>query len=128
LVQELLQGEELYDRLAFKLKDENYEPFSEPIACKYIKQVLEAINYIHKHNVSHRDIKPENFVFESSVSDQLKLIDFGLCSHFSLPTEKNYRKMMSCVGSPIYQAPEVLKQNYNNKCDIWSAGKSLLNF
>jgi len=46
------------------------------------KQILEAINYIHKHNVSHRDIKPENFVFEDETSDNIKLIDFGLSSHF----------------------------------------------
>ena len=43
---------------------------------------MTAIAYIHDHSVSHRDIKPENFVFESPTSDNLKLIDFGLSSHF----------------------------------------------
>jgi serine/threonine protein kinase len=45
---------------------------------KIFKQVMEAINYIHKHNISHRDIKPENFVFSSKDSDIVKMIDFGL--------------------------------------------------
>jgi len=41
-----------------------------------------AINFIHKKGISHRDIKPENFVFEDPLSDNLKLIDFGLSSVF----------------------------------------------
>ena len=43
---------------------------------------MNAISFIHEHNISHRDIKPENFVFESPTSETLKLIDFGLISHF----------------------------------------------
>jgi serine/threonine protein kinase len=46
-------------------------------------QILDAINFIHKHRISHRDIKPENFVFEDLDSDNLKLIDFGLSSPFT---------------------------------------------
>ena len=75
LVQELLQGEELYDRIR------SSEYFDESYARTLFYQILDAINFIHKHSISHRDIKAENFVFESPNSDNLKLIDFGLSAN-----------------------------------------------
>jgi len=57
---------------------------TEAQAVLYMRQILDAINFIHKHNISHRDIKPENFVFEDESSENLKLIDFGLSSPFLL--------------------------------------------
>lgn len=74
---------------------------------------MDAINFIHKHAISHWDIKAENFVFEDPISDNIKLIDFGLCSTFipladkSEVIKKDYISMKSCVGSPFYMAPEV---------------------
>jgi calcium-dependent protein kinase len=76
LVQEFLKGDQLYKRL------EAMENLDEEYARKLMKQILEAINFLHKHNIAHRDIKPENFVFEHFDSDNLKLIDFGLSSPF----------------------------------------------
>lgn len=58
------------------------ETLDEEYARKLMKQILEAINFLHKHNIAHRDIKPDNFMFEHPDSDNLKLIDFGLSSPF----------------------------------------------
>ena len=64
----------------------------------------------------HRDIKPENFLIDTS-DNSLKLIDFGLS--IRLPVDVNLRDRQ---GTPYYLAPEIFYKNYNNKCDIWSAG------
>lgn len=80
-------------------------------------------------NISHRDIKPENFVFENKVSDNIKLIDFGLSSNFISINESKRKelllRMRTPVGTKLYVAPEVYKKEYTEKCDIWSAGVML---
>ena len=66
----------------------------------------------------HRDLKPENFLYaDKSEDSDLKIIDFGLSKILS-----NDNKMNSIVGTIYYMAPEVLQMNYEEKCDVWSAG------
>ena len=47
----------------------------------------------------------------------IKLIDFGTCNYFTSDSTMTMK-----VGTPYYIAPEVLKKNYTEKCDIWSCG------
>ena len=49
----------------------------------------------------------------------LKLIDFGCSKIFSV--KKNYFNDEN-IGTITYSSPEVLKNNYTEKCDIWSCG------
>ena len=49
---------------------------------------------------------------------RIKLIDFGL----SAQNTSKHSKMSEIVGTPYYVAPEVLKGNYSQKCDMWSLG------
>ena len=48
----------------------------------------------------------------------IKLIDFG-CSKIFTRTKKNFNDI---IGTLVYCAPEVLANNYNESCDIWSCG------
>ena len=83
-----------------------------------MKQVLSCINYCHSKKIVHRDLKPENILLEQNREfDQIKIIDFGT----SLVYDPN-RNLDEKLGTPYYIAPEVLNKNYNEKCDIWSAG------
>lgn len=45
------------------------------------------------------------------------LIDFGACTYL-----ENGQHLTMKFGTPYYMAPEVLKQKYDFKCDIWSCG------
>ena len=67
----------------------------------------------------HRDLKPENLLLEEHKAyDQVKLIDFGTSKKF----KSSDLPITQMVGTPYYIAPEVIKKNYNEKCDLWSAG------
>ena len=115
LVTEFCTGGELFDRITDK------GSFTEAMAAHYMDQILNAIFYCHSKGIVHRDLKPENFVLDSPAEDAiLKVIDFGTSSFF---TEGETLKKK--YGTPYYIAPEVLKKNYNQKCDLWSCGVNL---
>lgn len=81
-------------------------------------QVVSAVNYCHTKSIVHRDLKPENLLLDRAGSiSSIKVIDFGTSQAF----RKNQR-MKEKFGTPYYIAPEVLRQDYNEKCDIWSCG------
>jgi len=111
LVMECMEGGELFHRIQQKKR------FSEHSAAAAAFQMLQALNYIHTHNIVHRDIKLENFLYEAKDGDQLKLIDFG----FSKIWDTQTKMKLSC-GTLAYVAPEVLGKSYDLKCDMWSFG------
>lgn len=113
IVQSLAQGGELFDEMQKRGK------FNERDSAVILKQILSCLNYIHDMGVVHRDIKPENILLEDSKRfDQIKVIDWGTAKNFSIKDPILHEK----VGTPYYIAPEVLKENYTSKCDIWSVG------
>ena len=80
--------------------------------------MLSAVTYMHDHSIAHRDLKLENWVLMSpNAWSDLKLIDFGLSTHFVKGKE-----MTRVVGSSYYVSPQVLKRRYSESCDLWSLG------
>lgn len=59
-------------------------------------------------------MKSENILFDG---ENITVIDFGSAKKFS--KEELLKKT---IGTAIYIAPEVIEGEYNEKCDIWSAG------
>jgi serine/threonine protein kinase len=89
-------------------------------------QILSSLDYLHNVlKICHRDLKPENFLISINQQNRpiLKLIDFGLATYI-------YRgeKMKGKIGTTMYMAPEILKNEpFNEKIDVWSAGIILFN-
>jgi calcium-dependent protein kinase len=86
---------------------------------KLCKQLLSAIVHIHSRGIAHRDIKLQNILIDNNHDQkaQLKLIDFGFGSRFIgvLP-------MKTKCGTPYTTAPEVIRECYDERCDVWSLG------
>ena len=132
LVMEECRGGTLFDRLLKKMEDDD-ETFTENEAAKIFKQIISAICYCHNQGIAHRDLKMENILFLDKTPDSpIKVIDFGLSesaqilpydlSEIISGKKNNNMIMTGSVGTPHYISPEVLQGQYNQKCDLWSAG------
>jgi len=113
IITEFCEGGELFDKVVEKGN------FKENEAAGIMKQLLSAINYIHKNNIVHRDLKPENILLDTKKNNIIKIIDWGTARFFD--KDKN-KKMNKISGTPYYIAPEVLFEKYDEKCDVWSCG------
>ena len=114
IIMEFLEGGELFEAIT------NIGSFTEASASKVLKQILSAVFYLHSNHIVHRDLKPENIMLTQKPKNgnyQIKLIDFGTAKIF-----KPGKKMNKFIGTSYYIAPEVLKERYDEKCDIWSCG------
>lgn len=117
LIMEMCTGGELFDRIINHINKN--QMFTEREAASIFKQLMSAICYCHSQNICHRDLKPENLLYLNKNEDSpIKVIDFGLSRLFS----QTDHKMKTKVGTAYYVSPEVLSGNYDEKCDIWSAG------
>jgi len=116
LVMEELKGGELFERILARAKGNNY--YTEREVAVLFKQIVSGIAYCHEINIVHRDIKPDNIIFVDEKEDSnVKIIDFGLGRSFD-----KILSMKTRVGTCDYMSPEVLKGEYNEKCDVWSLG------
>ncbi|XP_062299743.1 calcium/calmodulin-dependent protein kinase type 1D [Scomber scombrus] len=113
LIMQLVSGGELFDRIVEK------GFYTEKDASTLIRQVLDAVNYLHKMGIVHRDLKPENLLyFNPQDESKIMISDFGLSK-----MEGSGDVMSTACGTPGYVAPEVLAQKpYSKAVDCWSIG------
>lgn len=83
-----------------------------------IREVLAALNYIHRADIIHRDVKAANILVTND--GRVQLCDFGVAAQLAA----NHFKRNTFVGTPYWMAPEVISDglSYNFKADIWSLG------
>jgi serine/threonine protein kinase len=112
-----------------------YTPIGYHIVSQLFIEIIECVQYIHKHNIIHRDLTPFNILLKRQETyaefgtkvRSIKICDFGLMAvhEFSEVCHSTDR------GHVQYMAPEVNGGQYNTKADIYSLGcilKGLLDF
>ena len=83
-----------------------------------IRQMSEALDYLHRAKFIHRDVCPRNFICSPDATS-LKLIDFGL----TVPATPDFMKPGNRTGTPVYHAPEISRRrSTDQRVDIFALG------
>eukprot|EP01127_Copromyxa_protea_P003314 TRINITY_DN13145_c0_g1_i1.p1 TRINITY_DN13145_c0_g1~~TRINITY_DN13145_c0_g1_i1.p1 ORF type:complete len:305 (-),score=84.33 TRINITY_DN13145_c0_g1_i1:49-963(-) len=115
IVMELMEGGELYEEIIQR------SVFSEKEAAVIVRQLLDALSYLHNIGIVHRDLKLENLLLHKKGDLTVKLADFGLSRLF-----KPGSQMYTACGTPFYVAPDILlatdESGYGPNVDMWAVG------
>ena len=134
LLEELCTGGELLTRAQkTELKEKDI--------ARIFYQIISGVAYIHGMGIAHRDLKLENILFSTeNPMSPIKIIDFGFSVFMDKNNEKlkedkkdkdnentdpkkfGFKRLKSKVGTLYYISPEIIKGNYDEKCDIWACG------
>src|ERR1700761_8183765 len=117
LVMELLEGEDLADRL------KRVGRIGSVAAIRIIEEIAQALDVAHTGGVVHRDLKPANIFLarRQGREDFVKVLDFGVSKLIDSATLTQEKAM---VGTPLYMSPEqaVGTQELTPESDIFSLG------
>ncbi len=94
-------------------------------ALKYVREVADALSYVHSHSRLHLDVKPANIMIDSQ--DNAILIDFGASKHYD---EGSGEQTSAFLGintkgyAPVEQQNGSLKK-FSPATDIYALGATL---
>jgi len=115
-VMPFVEGESLRDRL----EREGALPIADVV--RLLRDVVDALDYAHRHGVVHRDVKPENVM----LSERHALVtDFGVAKAVSEAAGKTQLTAIGVsIGTPLYMAPEqaLAEPAVDHRADLYALG------
>ncbi|CAG9312455.1 unnamed protein product [Blepharisma stoltei] len=93
---------------------------AEPLAKKWLSQLVEAFIYLQEKRIMHRDLKLANILLTSENENEaeIRVADFG----FARILNENSLAITQ-LGTPMFMAPEIFNSDaYSFKADVWSLG------
>lgn len=95
-----------------------------PMPIEGVRQVLrdvaEALIYLHRHQIIHRDIKPENIFIEAQGGRAL-ISDFGIARSGDAGSSVTLTGVV--IGTPAYMSPEQIDGGeLSGRSDLYSLG------
>jgi eukaryotic-like serine/threonine-protein kinase len=123
LVMELLQGEDLRERLRRE------GSLASDAAVNVTTQVLRALVRAHAAGIVHRDLKPDNVFLcrRDDGSILVKLVDFGISKLSRGSKLERLTRRGTVLGSAYYMSPEQAQasDDVDQRSDIFSVGAML---
>ncbi|CAE8725463.1 unnamed protein product [Polarella glacialis] len=126
IVLELCAGGSLFDAVGIDFEaeaDGHAHNTTLSRSPQVLRQMAEAVHFLHGLSICHRDIQIENFLLAKPLDNDkpiLKLIDFTTAKDFS-----DGQELVTKICTPIYVAREILVRRvepYTAKVDVWSLG------
>lgn len=112
IVMEFVNGQNLKEYI------KEHAPLAADQAVEIAKQICDALDHAHKHQIIHRDIKPHNILLTSD--GRAKVTDFGIARAVSAATVTHTGTI---VGSVHYFSPEQARGEVTNEqSDLYSLG------
>jgi eukaryotic-like serine/threonine-protein kinase len=114
-VMPFVEGESLRERI----KREERLPVDD--ALRLAREVADALDYAHEHNVVHRDVKPENILLQRG---HALVSDFGVARAIFRATGERTTESGVTVGTPAYMSPEQASGDpvIDGRTDIYALG------
>lgn len=110
ILMEYVDGETLTQRLA-----SHPEFFNKKNTEKLLRQLFDAIGYLHTHQVLHLDLKPDNIML-TRIGNDVKLVDLGFCYTDTFVDTQG--------RTDRFAAPEQLTgDNVDERTDIYALGR-----
>lgn len=113
MIFEFISGVDIFERIStasFELNEREI--------VSYVRQVCDALEFLHRHSIGHFDIKPDSIIYFTRRSSVVKIVEFGQARQ--LKPGDSFRLQFT---SPEYYAPEVHHHDLvSTATDMWSVG------